>query len=123
MRFAERYLRKPAAVANALRADVDRQATALWNLASRLVRDDDKALEPPPARKSLLLRTRYFAFLLVDVARCSGGPVQEGDIESDELFRILRLALRMAKQCIGWSDHFWRRIYSKERSWTLISDS
>ena len=102
-RFAEKYLKKPTTVPNSLRAEVDRQATALWNLASRLVREDDKGLEPRPARTSLLLRVRYFAFLLVDVARCSGGSVQGADLESDELFRVLKLALRMAKYCISGS--------------------
>jgi hypothetical protein len=98
--YTEKYLKKPTHLPSALRNEVDRHATDLWNCVTRIARDSKSTVEPPPIFGKLLLGTRFFALQLVDVARCSG--TDDGDqLCIDGLFRTLKLALRLAKHCLG----------------------
>ncbi|KAI9826189.1 MAG: hypothetical protein M1819_007445 [Sarea resinae] len=71
--------------------DIDTRGTNLWNLATRLNREDTQK-----ARTAVSLAARMFALLLLDCAQQSpGGTVQN-------CLRLLKVAIKTAKHCL---DH------------------
>ncbi|KAJ0162227.1 hypothetical protein CTA2_4896 [Colletotrichum tanaceti] len=77
------------------RAGLDRKGTELWNLCTRLRREDVPGV--PPARRKLLLQSRIFAFFMITVARnySPGAKPQIAD-----LVHLTRLMLKAGKMCI-----------------------
>ncbi|CCF34294.1 hypothetical protein CH063_06320, partial [Colletotrichum higginsianum] len=77
------------------RAGLDRKGTELWNLCTRLRREDVDGV--PPARRKLLLQSRVFSFFMIAVARNSspGAKPQIADV-----VHLTRLMLKAGKMCI-----------------------
>jgi len=94
--------------------ELECEAISLWNLCTRLRREvsvNDAASTATNGavgmRKSLLLRCRVFAFLLIDAARRSVGAEGEKKkkkrsevVAVEDLTYLLRLALKAARSCI-----------------------
>ncbi|WQF82317.1 Putative meiosis specific protein Spo22/ZIP4/TEX11 [Colletotrichum destructivum] len=77
------------------RAGLDRKGTELWNLCTRLRREDVDGV--PPARRKLLLQSRIFAFFMIAIARhgSTGAALQVADV-----VHLTRLMLKAGKMCL-----------------------
>ena len=73
--------------------EFDHQGTELWNLSSRLKRDDDSA---PPV---ILGALRVFAFSLLDCPRRPSHRSLESNV------RIFKAANKVSQQCLDLQDH------------------
>ncbi|KAF2872932.1 meiosis protein SPO22/ZIP4 like-domain-containing protein [Massariosphaeria phaeospora] len=100
-----RSLPLPASSTVAVKQDeLDRQGTELWNLSTRLRRDD----EPPNGRTKeevcrhhrAICLLRVFSFLLLDSA---GGQATQGR-ERKTCIRLMKVALKAARVCIENND-------------------
>ncbi|GKT87624.1 hypothetical protein Ct61P_05474 [Colletotrichum tofieldiae] len=80
------------------RGQLDKKGTELWNICTRLRRDDVAGV--PPTRKKLLLQSRAYAFLMITVARdaAPGAKLQMADV-----VHLMRLMLKAGRMCIGLS--------------------
>lgn len=83
--------------------DLDRGGTELWNLCTKLRRELDASVGEleggaTGARKRLLARCRYFAFLLIDIARRSLGDKR--GVGGGEAVHLVRLALKAGRSCV-----------------------
>ena len=79
------------------REDLDRHATDVWNLVTRLLRGDRTST--PASLGKLLIRSRFLAFQLLELARSAGGDATDGD--AADFVHLRKLALKTAKSCIG----------------------
>ncbi|OLN95249.1 Regulator of drug sensitivity 2 [Colletotrichum chlorophyti] len=77
------------------RNELDRKATELWNLCTRLRREDLPAATP--TRKKLMLRSRALAFFMIDVAR---GGVAAAKTQLADVVHLMKLALKTGKTCL-----------------------
>jgi hypothetical protein len=87
-------------VLTAKREELDRLGTELWNLSTRLRRDDPqlngKSREDVEHRNRALVLLRVFAFLLLDSAGGQGSRSRE----RKTCIRLMKVALKAAKVCI-----------------------
>ncbi|KAL0941625.1 uncharacterized protein CTRU02_204388 [Colletotrichum truncatum] len=88
----------PAGKARKQKSELDRLGTELWNLCTRLRRDDISGAHP--SRKKLLLQSRAFAFFMIDKARFSKDDSAKDKVSLAELVHLMRLALKAGKMCI-----------------------
>lgn len=99
LRAAEAQSQKARPGAKKRAADLDRGGTELWNLGTRLRRELDGSAEGSGVaarpRQKLLARCRYFAFLLIDIARRSAGEICGRDV-----VHLVRLALKAGRSCV-----------------------
>lgn len=102
LRAAETQLQKADVGARKRATDLDRGGTELWNLCTKLRREldgsGDKLGGVTGQRKKLFARCRYFAFLLIDIARSSAGG-EEGSGGRD-VVHLVRLALKAGRGCV-----------------------
>ena len=102
LRTAEARPQKAHVGANNRAADLDRGGTELWNLCTKLRREldgsRDKLEGVAGKRKTLLARCRYFAFLLIDIARRSAG--REKGVGGRDVVHLIRLALKAGRGSI-----------------------
>ncbi|GKT56458.1 transcriptional regulator [Colletotrichum tofieldiae] len=84
-----------ASRAKSQRGQLDKKGTELWNICTRLRRDDVAGV--PPTRKTLLLQSRAYAFLMITVARdaAPGAKLQMADA-----VHLMRLMLKAGRMCI-----------------------
>lgn len=75
------------------RQDLDIEGLTLWNLATRLMRTNDCPISPD--QRATLLAARVFAFLLLD------GALGRGNTSPACVSRLMKIALKAAKSCIG----------------------
>lgn len=103
IRAAEAQSQKAHPGAKKRAPDLDRGGTELWNLCTRLRRDlggpGEELHGAARSREKLLARCRYFAFLLIDVARRSVGELCGRDV-----VHLARLALKVGKSCVGCGE-------------------
>ncbi|SPO03320.1 uncharacterized protein DNG_06002 [Cephalotrichum gorgonifer] len=80
-------------------ADLDAGGTELWNLCTKLRRElgDGTDDEAGPRRK-LLSRCRYFAFLLISIARRDS--LGEGREGTRNVVSLVKIALKAARSCV-----------------------
>jgi len=71
--------------------EFDKTGTALWNMSSRLRRNDDLNNQQT---QIVLAMARLYALLMLDCAQRSGGG-------STNVARVMKVALKTAKQCLG----------------------
>lgn len=102
LRAAEAHPQKALVGAKQRAADLDRAGTELWNLCTRLRREldgsGDKSGAVAGQRKKLLARCRYFAFLLIDIARRSAD--EEKGAGGGDVVHVVRLALKAGRGCV-----------------------
>jgi hypothetical protein len=72
--------------------EFDKTGTALWNMSSRLRRNDDLNNQQT---QIVLAMARLYALLMLDCAQRSG----KGG--STNVARVMKVALKTAKQCLG----------------------
>jgi hypothetical protein len=88
----------------AKREELDRRGTELWNLSTRLRREDPqakhKSKESATNRGSALLVLRVFSFLLLDM----GGGHGTKSRERKTCIRLMKVALKAAKVCISGDE-------------------
>jgi hypothetical protein len=73
--------------------DLDTEGLTLWNLSTRLMRSKDFPVLPD--QRATLLAARVFAFLLLD------GGLSKGNSSLANVSRLMKIALKAAKGCIG----------------------
>lgn len=76
---------------------LDSNGTALWNLCTRLRRGFSD--ETPKVERTVVLMARVYAFFLLDCAEKSG----QGN--NDNAVRVMKVSLKIARNCLGWSIH------------------
>jgi hypothetical protein len=90
----------PSSTVTAKREELDRLGTELWNLSTRLRREDPqsngKSQEDLARRNRSIVLLRVFSFLLLDSA---GGQGTKGR-ERKTCIRLMKVALKAAKVCI-----------------------
>ncbi|KAF6805556.1 hypothetical protein CSOJ01_09425 [Colletotrichum sojae] len=72
--------------------ELDVRGTELWNRCTTLRREDMPGM--PPTRSRLLLRSRTFAFFMIDAARSERSP------KLPDVVHLMKLALKAGKWCI-----------------------
>ena len=77
-------------------SELDKAGTDLWNLCTRLRRQDGS--EYSQRSKANILRSRVLAFFALDLARWS-----ETQAECSDAAHLLKTALRTSKSCLGKS--------------------
>lgn len=99
LRTAEALSQKAKPGVKKYAADLDRGGTDLWNLCTKLRREIGEESEGTArANKKLISRCRYFAFLLIDLARRRPlGEVEEG---VGDVVRLVKIALKAARSCV-----------------------
>ncbi|KAF3046826.1 hypothetical protein E8E11_007311 [Didymella keratinophila] len=100
-----RHLPLPASSAvTAKRDELDKLGTELWNLSTRLRRDEPaqngKSKEDKSRASSTVCALRAYAFLLLDSA---GGHSVKG-LERKSCIRLVKVALKAAKVCVLGQD-------------------
>ncbi|OCK77725.1 SPO22-domain-containing protein [Lepidopterella palustris CBS 459.81] len=83
-----------SATATAKQEELDRAGTELWNLSTRLRRDESHN------DKKLLCLLRVFAFLLLDSGHGQSGSLSTVKGMKQGCVRLLRVALKAAKFCL-----------------------
>lgn len=84
-----------ASLAVSKRQDLDTEGLTLWNLSTRLMRAKDFPISSD--QRATLLAARVFAFLLLD------GGLSKGNNSLAGVSRLMKVALKAAKSCIGRS--------------------
>ena len=75
--------------------NLDSAGTDLWNLCTKLFRQDQEAEAVSSARSKLIVLARTFAFYVVALAR-------DGDnIEPGAMMLLAKLAIKASRHCIG----------------------
>ena len=83
---------KLGSTATARYGDLDKNGTALWNLCTRLKRNN----HPQTQQISVVLvMTRLFAFMMLDAAQSSGNGSFANCV------RVMKVALKTARNCLG----------------------
>lgn len=95
LRDAEAQSQKARPGAKKRAADLDRGGTELWNLCTRLRRELGGSVDGSRHREKILARCRYFAFLLIDIARRAAGEICGRDV-----VHLVRLALKAGRSCV-----------------------
>lgn len=72
--------------------ELDKTGTSLWNLSTRLKRNDDLNNQQT---LTVLAMTRLYALLMLDCAHISGRG------GSTNVARVMKVALKTAKHCLG----------------------
>lgn len=103
LRSAESQSQKVVPGTKRYAANLDRGGTELWNLCTKLRRElETSGVEPESGvtgtRKRLLARCRYFAFLLIDIARRSLGDKK--GVSGEDVVHLVRLALKAGRSCV-----------------------
>ncbi|KAI8296835.1 Transcriptional regulator [Colletotrichum sp. SAR 10_98] len=91
----------PRGKSRSQRNELDRKGTELWNLCMRLRRDEIPG--EPPTRKRLLLRSRVFAFFMIDIARfwkVAEDARPEDWMPLADVVHLMRLALKAGRMCL-----------------------
>lgn len=88
-------------------ADLDGGGTELWNLCTKLRREletsgDGSDCGVTRAKRRLLARCRYFAFLLIDIARRSLSEKKR--IDGADAVHLVRLALKAGRSCVDTGE-------------------
>ncbi|KAF2114687.1 meiosis protein SPO22/ZIP4 like-domain-containing protein [Lophiotrema nucula] len=94
----------PSSTVAAKQDDLDRIGTELWNLSTRLRRDeqpDGKPKDEVRRKKKALSSLRVFSFLLLDSA---AGQVEKGR-ERKNCVRLMKVALKAARVCIDSNEY------------------
>lgn len=86
------------------RGELDKLGTDLWNLSTRLRRDDssldDKPKEVMTRKNRALCLLRAFAFLLL----ASAGGSDTNDRQRNRCVRLIKIAMKAAKVCIEGNE-------------------
>ena len=102
LRSAEVLSQKASSLAKKRAAELDGAGTELWNLCTKLRRElGDPGTESGVlvgARKKLLARCRYFAFLLIDIGRKS--TEEREAVGLRDVVHLVRIALKAARGCL-----------------------
>lgn len=107
LRAAESQSQKASPGVRRYAAGLDGGGTELWNLCTKLRREletsgtdsDDGAAG---AKKRLLARCRYFAFLLIDIARRSLS--EKKGVGGADAVHLVRLALKAGRSCVDTGE-------------------
>jgi hypothetical protein len=95
---------QPSSTSTAKREELDRLGTELWNLSTRLRREEpqtkNKSKENTARRGRALLLLRVFSFLLLDM----GGSHGTKSRERKTCIRLMKVALKAAKVCISGDE-------------------
>ncbi|KAF9871179.1 hypothetical protein CkaCkLH20_11348 [Colletotrichum karsti] len=104
------------------RDGLDRKGTELWNMCTRFRRDEIS--EDQSKRRKLLLRTRTFAFFMIDVARfwkVSNDAEQEHWVLLADVLHLMRLALKAGKVSLDDSTtKFASNIFLKAADYSVL---
>ncbi|GKT44533.1 uncharacterized protein ColSpa_04714 [Colletotrichum spaethianum] len=84
-----------ASRARTQRGELDKKGTELWNVCTRLRRNDVAGV--PPTKKKLLLRSRVYAFFMISVAR---GAVSGAKPQMADAVHLTKLMLKAGRMCI-----------------------
>ncbi|KAF2639244.1 SPO22-domain-containing protein [Massarina eburnea CBS 473.64] len=94
----------PSSIVTAKRDELDRIGTELWNLSTRLRREDpkenDKSKDDVAQKNRCLYLLRVFSFFLLDSARGQAAKARE----CKTCIRLLKVALKAAKVCIEGNE-------------------
>ena len=86
---------------------LDSAGTDLWNLCTKLFRQNQEAETMSPMRTKLIVLARTFSFYVVALAR-------DGDnIEPGAMMLLAKLAIKASRYCIGESRNMWFHLPSR----------
>jgi hypothetical protein len=93
----------PSSTVLARRDELDKLGTELWNLSTRLRRDESvnngNAKDKTAHKNRMICFLRNFAFLLLDSA-----AAQAKDRPQKSCVRLMRVALKAARECINVNE-------------------